>query len=118
MSVASVSEVRETQKQMEALQLDAASEDHHKGKKSKRPSLPAQKYMADNLNQWESFIGSEGKNIRLFRIPPPLTTIPVRPFILDSTPNHIQKPDLKHRLPAVEEKGVFTKWIPSFGRWT
>jgi len=114
LAAANLLEIQETQRKMEALEMGASEE--VKGKKSKKPSLPAQKYMADNLNSWESFISAEGKNIRLFKIPPPLSLIPVRPFILDSAPMHIQKPDLKHRLPPEEAQGVFSKFF-SYAGW-
>jgi len=99
-----LTEVLETQKKMEALDMNAFND----GKKSKKPVVLAQKYMADNLSLWESFVGADGRNIRLFKIPPPLLTIPVRPFILDSVSTHIEKPDLKHRKP-VETQSVMSR---------
>ena len=116
MAIADLMETQEAQKQRESMEIDSGEVPSSKGKKSKKPSQPAQRYMADHLNQWEAFVGSEGKNIRLFKIPPPLSSIPVRPFILDSTLNHIQKPDLKHRLPPEEAQGVFSK-IFGFSGW-
>lgn len=115
MSAANLLDIQEAQRRMEALEMNA-SEEAHRGKKSKAPTLPAQKYMADHLYVWESFVGAEGKNVRLFKIPPPLSPIPVRPFILDSIPSRIQKPDLKHRLPPEEAQGVFSK-IFSYAGW-
>jgi len=79
--------------------------DEKRAKKSKKPKEAAQRYMADNLESWEAFVGSDGKNIRLFKIPPPLYSIPVRPIVLDSASNHINTPNLKHRIPAQEATG-------------
>lgn len=70
-----------------------------KGGAPKKVAAPT-KYLADNLDTWEPFIGAGGKGARIFRIPPPLESMPVRPMVFDTAFDHIKPPDLSGRLPA------------------
>eukprot|EP00210_Caulerpa_lentillifera_P007452 g7122.t1 len=111
-SASDLLKLHESQKQLEDLDLD-----DKRGKKSKKAKESSvEKYMADNLESWEAFAGSaEAKNIRLFKIPPPLYSIPIRPIVLDSALNHIKTPDLKHRVISQETGSALGRLWPFTG---
>lgn len=57
-------------------------------------------------------MGAGKGSARICRIPPPLSTVPVRPIFLDTALTYIQPPDLSHRLPkkqAAEAAGTFSR---------
>lgn len=66
-------------------------------------------YLLDNLESWESFAGQNGKNVRIFPVPPRLTSIPVRPFMLDAALTGIQQPKLDHRVKKAEKASTFSR---------
>ncbi|GMH45838.1 hypothetical protein BSKO_13801 [Bryopsis sp. KO-2023] len=81
---------------------------------SQKKAVEPTKYLADNLDTWEPFIGTGGKGARIFRIPPPLDSMPIRPVVLDTAFNHITPPDLSSRLPT---KGQETWAGKIWGMW-
>lgn len=54
------------------------------------------------LHRWESFAGEDGRDPRLYELPPPMQAVAVRPLTLDSAQSYIAVPSVKHRFPAQE----------------
>jgi len=108
----SEAQTREAQKKLDLLEISQEN-----GRKSKKRMVPAERYLADHINQWESFIGADGGHVRLFKIPPPLSMIPVRPFILDSAPKYIKQPDLSARLPQEQSSSMFSRLLGNLTSW-
>ncbi|KAK9844951.1 hypothetical protein WJX74_009011 [Apatococcus lobatus] len=71
-------------------------------------------YLLDNLSSWESFAGHNGKHVRIYPVPPQLTSMPVRPFMLDAALTGIQQPNLEHRIKKAEKASTFSRL---FGSW-
>ena len=71
-------------------------------------------YLLDNLSSWESFAGHGGKHVRIFPVPPRLTSMPVRPFMLDAALTGVQQPKLDHRIKKAEKASTFSRL---FGGW-
>ncbi|CAD7701537.1 unnamed protein product [Ostreobium quekettii] len=65
------------------------------------------RYLSDNMDSWESFVGP-GRSVRIFRIPPALYSMPVKPIFLDTALNHIERPSLDQRLP---KKTTFSRML-------
>ena len=69
-----------------------------------------QQYMVDNMDQWVSFIGANGKDAHLTPIPPALQQLAVRPFMLDNALNYLAAPSIDHRVAKQEQpKSAFAK---------
>ncbi|KAL4457792.1 hypothetical protein ABPG75_012657 [Micractinium tetrahymenae] len=100
------------QKGLEGMSLEGEAE----GKKRSREEA----FLSEQLDAFESFVGSGKGNARICRVPPPLRTVPVRPIFLDTALNYIQAPDLSHRLPAKQAapagQGTFSRLFGGWGR--
>lgn len=57
-------------------------------------------YLADQLQEWKSFVGSSGSQARIFKVSSLLQTIAMRPITLDTALQHIPEPDVSHRCRA------------------
>ncbi|CAL5220684.1 g2733 [Coccomyxa viridis] len=66
-------------------------------------------YLLDNLDSWESYAGSESQPARIYPVPPPLQSLAVRPFMLDSALSFVQPPSLEHRVKKEEAKSTFSR---------
>ena len=62
-------------------------------------------YLLDDLERWEAFAGEPGREARLFPVPPRLTLISMRPFLLDAAQDFISAPPLEHRLRPEQKAG-------------
>ena len=66
--------------------------------------------LVQGLDSWQSFAGEGGQHARIAQLPPPLQSMPVRPFMLDQALNHLPVPSISHRVAKKEEqKGAFAK---------
>lgn len=62
-------------------------------------------YVLDALERWEAFAGEPGQEPRLFPVPPRLSLIPMRPFLLDAAQSFIAPPSLAHRTQPEQKAG-------------
>lgn len=72
----------------------------------------ADKFLLANVDKWQSFAGDGGREPRLCQVPPPLESLPARPFVLDAAQNYVSTPSLGHRYASrrtVEKTSTFSK---------
>ena len=69
-----------------------------------------QQFLLDNLDQWTSFVGPNGKDAKFASIPPVLQQVAIRPLMLDNALNHLEAPSVDHRVAKKEQpKSAFAK---------
>ncbi|KAJ7549593.1 hypothetical protein O6H91_07G059500 [Diphasiastrum complanatum] len=71
------------------------------------------KYLLDYLDKYEAAISVAGSKEppRIVQVPPPFTTVPCRPIVLDTALNAIDFPSLEGRLKKEDKKkGFLGKW--------
>eukprot|EP01025_Chloroclados_australasicus_P034771 TRINITY_DN3550_c0_g1_i1.p1 TRINITY_DN3550_c0_g1~~TRINITY_DN3550_c0_g1_i1.p1 ORF type:complete len:638 (+),score=76.85 TRINITY_DN3550_c0_g1_i1:26-1915(+) len=98
-----IAKQKETKSVHQGLQKVNINQEADNGTQKQQKQQETIRYLVDNLDKWESFVGQNAKNARVFKIPPNPEMIPMRPILLNTAEQYIQMPSLKHRYTQKQE---------------